>query len=69
VAALAAALGRWLDDPDGLARRRALARRQAEERFDIRKLADELWSEYRALLGRPVAPAEPRPESALQSLR
>jgi L-malate glycosyltransferase len=53
---LTAALGRWLRDPVALLHRRARARSQAECRFDIRALAEQLWDEYEAVLsGREAA--------------
>jgi len=50
VDSMAARLADWTADLDALKRRRADARRQAEERFDIRRLADQLWEEYAAML-------------------
>jgi len=51
VADLARALQGWLAESDRLEKRRAMARQQAEDRFDIRKLSDQLWDEYTQLLG------------------
>jgi glycosyltransferase involved in cell wall biosynthesis len=48
---LTAALARWVDDPELVARGRAGARRQAERMFDINTIADDIWNEYRALAG------------------
>lgn len=50
VTALAEALARWIGDRDGLAARRANARKRAEDVFDIRKLSNQLWDEYAELL-------------------
>jgi glycosyltransferase involved in cell wall biosynthesis len=47
---LAQALDRWLSDPLRLSAARALARQRAEETFDIRKLSDQLWTEYASVL-------------------
>jgi glycosyltransferase involved in cell wall biosynthesis len=47
---LARALGQWLSDADRLAASRAQARTRAETMFDRRRLADQLWSEYRSLV-------------------
>lgn len=47
---LATAAARWLNDPARLAAGRTGARKRFEETFDIRKLADQLWDEYEALL-------------------
>ena len=49
-AALTAAIGRWLGDPNRLVEGRAGARRQAEALFDIETLAGDLWSAYGTLL-------------------
>ncbi len=51
---LAAAASRWLADDNGRAQARHAARRQAEDRFDICKLADQLWDEYGQLLHEDV---------------
>jgi glycosyltransferase involved in cell wall biosynthesis len=51
IPALAERLQAWLGDRDGLAARRAGARARAEEMFDIRVLAMQLWQEYQALIG------------------
>ena len=48
--ALSATLARWLSDPERLRGARAGARRQAVALFDIRTLADDLWTQYRTLL-------------------
>ncbi len=48
---LTAVLKRWLDEPRRLAERRAGARRTAEEYFDIRRLSQQLWTEYQAIIG------------------
>lgn len=53
---LGARLANWLQDPQELQIRRLGARRQAEQRFDIRRLSDQLWDEYEPLL------AERRPQ-------
>jgi glycosyltransferase involved in cell wall biosynthesis len=45
-------LQRWLADSEQLAAARARARGRAEEAFDIRKLSDQLWVEYQAVLDR-----------------
>jgi glycosyltransferase involved in cell wall biosynthesis len=47
---LAAALNRWLSDRRKLLEARRRARRRVEENYDIRELADQLWSEYESLL-------------------
>jgi glycosyltransferase involved in cell wall biosynthesis len=47
---LTAALGRWLRNKSQLASGREGARRQVENHFDTRKLSDQLWNEYEALL-------------------
>jgi glycosyltransferase involved in cell wall biosynthesis len=49
-AALAAAVDRWLSGPITLTSSRISARERAEEMFDIRKLSNQLWDEYRAVL-------------------
>lgn len=54
-AALTSALRRWLADPARLAGARAGARRQAETLFDIRPLADNLYSQYEHVLGAHAA--------------
>lgn len=46
VADLAAALERWLSDQPRLRNARLAARRRAEDVFDIKGLADQLWLEY-----------------------
>ena len=53
---LAVALARWLADPTGLTAARAGARRRAEDAYDIRKLADQLWDEYHCVLTEDAAP-------------
>jgi glycosyltransferase involved in cell wall biosynthesis len=59
---LVQALRRWLIDPKQLAGRRTLARRLAEDRFDIEKISEELWREYEQLVAnngaRMLAPVE-----------
>ena len=47
---LTAALGRWLANPEQLRQRRIGARKMAEENFDIRKLSEQLWTEYGRVL-------------------
>jgi glycosyltransferase involved in cell wall biosynthesis len=47
---LASALGRWLADPVRLSSARSGARHRAEEMFDIRRRANQLWSEYESVL-------------------
>jgi glycosyltransferase involved in cell wall biosynthesis len=47
---LAVRLDGWTANADLLSGRRSLARRQAEDRFDIRKLANQLWDEYESML-------------------
>ena len=47
---LTAALKGWLSDPEKLAAGRHGARRRVQEDFDIRKLVDDLWSEYQTLV-------------------
>jgi glycosyltransferase involved in cell wall biosynthesis len=58
---LTEALGRWISDPGRMGATRADARRQAEDRFDIQRLADRLWDEYQAVVTRrePVLAAPP----------
>jgi glycosyltransferase involved in cell wall biosynthesis len=51
VAALSQRLGAWAASRQGLRARRPLARRRAEDTFDIRKLADQLWGEYLQVMG------------------
>jgi glycosyltransferase involved in cell wall biosynthesis len=46
-------LERWLCNPEKLRAGREGARRRAEETFDIRKIADQLWQEYQTVLARP----------------
>jgi glycosyltransferase involved in cell wall biosynthesis len=53
VNALTEELCNWVADPAQLAERRAGARQQAEDQFDIRKLADQLWHDYQQLLEEP----------------
>jgi hypothetical protein len=50
VAALTTSLRRWADDRAGLLHRRNGARARAEQVFDIRKVAVQLWDEYGAFL-------------------
>jgi glycosyltransferase involved in cell wall biosynthesis len=47
---LADALRRWISDPTGLTEFRTGARQRAEQAYDIRKLADRLWEDYREIL-------------------
>lgn len=47
---LAEVLRVWAGNPARLAEARAGARRRAEECFDIRRLADQLWDEYQTVL-------------------
>jgi mannosyltransferase len=49
---LTAALRRWLTGGPTLSERRVGARRMAEECFDIRKLSNQLWTEYESILQR-----------------
>jgi glycosyltransferase involved in cell wall biosynthesis len=51
VVQLAARIRTWAADRDALAARRASARARAEEMFDIRTLAGDLWREYESLIG------------------
>lgn len=44
------ALARHLADPSGLATARSGARCRAEDGFDIRKLANALWDDYRTFV-------------------
>lgn len=48
-AQLAQALADWLADPARLSGARLGARRRAEEAFDMRRLAGQLWNEYEEL--------------------
>jgi glycosyltransferase involved in cell wall biosynthesis len=48
---LTEALAQWLNDPQKLETARIDARRQAE-RFDIAKIADQLWDEYKVILNK-----------------
>lgn len=48
--ALAAAVDRWLAEPTRLVTARDGARSRAEEMFDIRKLSNQLWDEYTAVM-------------------
>jgi glycosyltransferase involved in cell wall biosynthesis len=50
--ALTEALHRWISSPLQLHANRWTARKQAEEMFDIQKLAEQLWVEYQSLLGK-----------------
>jgi glycosyltransferase involved in cell wall biosynthesis len=43
-------LTRWLSDPRQISAGRLGARRRVEDAFDIRKLAEQLWSEYHTLV-------------------
>jgi glycosyltransferase involved in cell wall biosynthesis len=43
---LAAALPGWVNDPDRRDACSAGARRRVEDSFDIRKITDQLWTEY-----------------------
>jgi glycosyltransferase involved in cell wall biosynthesis len=52
---LALALERWLKEPAALASARSGARHRAEETFDIRRIADQLWDEYQRILAEPAA--------------
>jgi glycosyltransferase involved in cell wall biosynthesis len=47
---LARAVSKWLDDPALRKAARQAARKQVQERYDIRNLADRLWGEYADLL-------------------
>lgn len=47
---LVEALNSWLSDPIKLPAARATARRRAEEGFDIRSIALQLWNEYQTLI-------------------
>lgn len=47
---LTATVHSWLQDRAALKRRRTAARKQCEDRFDIHKLADQLWGEYEEVL-------------------
>jgi glycosyltransferase involved in cell wall biosynthesis len=58
VVGLAAVLDDWLTNPKKLACGRTGARRRAEDAYDIRKLSDQLWDEYQAILG-PGVPELP----------
>jgi glycosyltransferase involved in cell wall biosynthesis len=51
---LAAALQRWLSDPERLREARTAARDRATSVFDINKLAGLLWNEYAALTNDPT---------------
>lgn len=46
---LANALARWLGDPEKIADGRMLARRRAEDAFDIARLSERLSCEYESL--------------------
>ena len=50
VEALNVALKQWLSDPQKLSQGRQGARRRVEDEFDIRRLSDNLWSEYQTLI-------------------
>lgn len=47
---LAATLKRWLARPEQLRHSRVGVRKMAEEKFDIRRLSMQLWSEYESVL-------------------
>lgn len=51
VEALSGVVNNWLADTGRMASARLGARRRAEEAFDIRKLSEQLWGEYQAVLG------------------
>ncbi|MEO7191334.1 MAG: glycosyltransferase family 4 protein [Vicinamibacterales bacterium] len=51
VSALTGALDRWLAGPTRRAAARGGARRMAEERFDVDRMSEMLWDEYKAVLG------------------
>jgi glycosyltransferase involved in cell wall biosynthesis len=53
VDALAKALSEWGADPSRLAAARRNARGRAEDAFDIRRLADQVWNEYESVLAEP----------------
>jgi glycosyltransferase involved in cell wall biosynthesis len=60
IEALATALSGWITDRPRLVDAREKARKRAEEAFDIRRLADQLWKEYESVLearNSGVAPA------------
>jgi glycosyltransferase involved in cell wall biosynthesis len=50
IAELSSALRRWIADPVALHDARRSARQRAESTFDIRTLANQLWSEYEGVL-------------------
>ena len=52
---LAGALRGWVNNPARLAESRLTARHRAEECFDIRRLADDLWAEYQAVVSEYAA--------------
>jgi glycosyltransferase involved in cell wall biosynthesis len=56
VASLTDRLRDWVEDSRGLSGRREPARGRSETMFDIRTLADQLWSEYVALAPRTAPP-------------
>jgi glycosyltransferase involved in cell wall biosynthesis len=65
VGRLAEALRDWLADPAKLAAGRAGARQRVEDEFDIRKVADQLWTSYQTLTnprGRPLTMPYPARE-------
>jgi glycosyltransferase involved in cell wall biosynthesis len=47
---LATALKQWLGDPQKIAAGRRGARHRVEEAFDIRRISNELWTEYLSLV-------------------
>lgn len=51
VGELSDALRQWLSEPGALRAARLSARQRAESTFDIRKLAQQLWSEYEGVIG------------------
>jgi glycosyltransferase involved in cell wall biosynthesis len=57
---LTAAVDKWLGDDARRTAARRGARLQAEERFDIRRLADQLWNEYLGV----VAAARTAPQAS-----
>ncbi|MBL8834901.1 MAG: glycosyltransferase [Alphaproteobacteria bacterium] len=57
VAALAAALRRWIDDPDEVAARGRRARAAAEQDYDVETQADRLAALYREVAARRARPA------------
>jgi glycosyltransferase involved in cell wall biosynthesis len=53
--ALTAAVRRWISDREQIASGRRGARHRVEDAFDIRKLSNQLWDEYHALLAGTAA--------------